>query len=179
MDDNPIPFSRYSLGPKSAWGGRKAAAILLGCSLSIAACSQDPNQPFSRTTGGAAIGALLGAGTGAAVSGKNRGLGALVGGLVGAAAGGAIGSYLDAQSEARRQAALTEAAQQAERPSAPSAPVRWSNPSQNASGMIRAKSRPTLINGRRCMEVEEQITIRGQPKQVQEMRCEGPDGQWS
>jgi len=158
--------------------GKKAAIVLLGCSLSVAACSQDPNQSFSRTTGGAAIGALFGAGTGAAVSSKNRGLGALIGGLAGAAAGGAIGAYLDAQSEARRQAALAQVARQAERPSAPSTSVKWSNPSQNTSGTIRATSRPTMINGRRCIEVEEQITIQGQPKRVQEMRCQAPDGRW-
>jgi len=156
----------------------KLIIIPLSVLLSVTSCAQDQTQPVSRTSTGAILGGLLGAGAGAALGKDNRGLGAALGGLAGALLGGLIGSRLDAQSEARRQAALTQLARNTERPSRNPPTVRWSNPAQNTSGIITVRSPVTTIKGRRCMEVNETITIGGQPKQVQEMRCETADGQW-
>ena len=154
-------------------------AIALGVTLMLGACA--PDGTVSNTAGGAVIGGASGAAVGALVGGRNRGTAALVGGLAGAVVGGAIGAQLDAQSEARRQAAYTALALQAERERnfASAQPVNWSNPQQGTSGRLRAKSRPVVVQGRRCMPVAELVTINGQVQEVEETRCQGADGKWS
>jgi surface antigen len=144
------------------------------CLLSACAQPQGGEMGMSNTAGGAVIGAASGAALGAAFGGKNRGAAMLVGAAVGGLAGGFIGHQLDAQSEARRQEALRAAAQQPR-----GQVVTWTNPAQNTSGQSIRVSDITTINGRRCAQWQETITIGGKPQQVDGTKCQAVDGSWA
>lgn len=156
----------------------RIAVLALAGSLALTACADGKGGGVSNTTGGLAIGAATGGAIGAIVGGRQ---GAVIGAIAGATLGGFIGSRLDSESEARRQAALTELAQKAEgsRDTASVQPVAWSGPTdKQTSGQIRVTSRPRMQEGKKCMSVTEVVTVNGQPQQVDETRCQGPDGRW-
>jgi outer membrane protein OmpA-like peptidoglycan-associated protein len=75
---------------------RNSILILCGMAL-LSGCADDPYQ---KTTIGAALGAVVGAGSGAAIDSKNRGRGAAIGAAVGVLAGGGVGLYMDKQKKA-------------------------------------------------------------------------------
>lgn len=157
----------------------RIAIIAVAGSLALTACTDGTAPAGANTAGGAVLGAVAGGALGAAVGGRQ---GAVIGAAAGAVVGGAIGARLDAESEARRQAALNELAQQAQRARDANAvrPVSWNGPAEkNTSGQIRVRSRPAVVQGRTCMAVTETVTINGQPQQVDETRCRGADGRWA
>ena len=157
----------------------RIAVVALAGSLALTACADGKGAAVSNTTGGLAIGAATGGAIGAIVGGRQ---GSVIGAIAGATLGGFIGSRLDAESESRRQAALTELAQKAEksRDASSDQSVAWSGPAdRQTSGQIRTTSRPRMQEGKKCMSVTEHVTINGQPQRVDETRCLGPDGRWA
>jgi len=156
----------------------RVLVVALAGALALTGCADGKAPAGANTAGGVALGAAAGGAIGGAVGGRQ---GALIGAVAGAAVGGFIGSRLDAESQSRRQAALTELAQKAERARDATSvqPVAWTGPAdKGTSGQIRVKSKPAVQQGKTCMTVTETVSINGQPQQVDETRCRGDDGRW-
>ena len=173
MNDNKVlnmqsPPSSFVMACRGPILRRFVVAFVVVAICVLAGCESAGAR--KKTTTGVMLGAVAGALLGAAVGGED---GAAIGALVGAGLGGAIGAKLDADDQLKRQAAFDSAAEQPR-----GGIASWSSPDKGTGGQIVKVSNTYLVDGRRCMEVEETVTIAGEPRVVKDMQCEDASGTW-
>lgn len=153
---------------------RKSAIALLGISLLLSACQQQPRnwgggETFG-TLGGAAAGGLIGSQIG---KGSGNAAATLTGVLLGGFLGNQLGGAVDdadrrRAAEAERRAYTAPVGQQ----------ITWNNPQNGNSGTIVPVRDGYDQGGAYCREFQQTIVVGGRQQQGYGRACQQPDGSW-
>lgn len=144
---------------KSVWVRFFLALVFSG--LMLSACQQ---LPGTRQEQGTVIGGAAGAVVGREIGDST--LGTVVGAVAGGVLGNIIGRRMDENDRQNIAQALSE-----------NEARTWTNPQTNAS--YRVDPTDTVRrDGQLCREYEMTATIEGEPRQVEGLACQQPNGTW-
>jgi len=147
---------------------RLLTILLLGLTLVVGGCAENPNNEQS----GAVIGAILGGIAGSNVGeGKGKTAATIAGTIAGALIGGRIGRYMDETDRLKAQQALER--------NRTHEPAHWRNPDTGYEYTVTPeKTYKRADNGEYCREYQTEVKINGRIQKAYGTACRQPDGSW-